>query len=168
MLELSGTMYTARDAAHKRLETLWKAGQPIPVDLKNQFVFYAGPCPAKPGYPVGPIAATTSKRMDCFTEMIFELGALGMIGKGDRSDYVPGLCAKYGGIYLLGIGGASALIAKQVTACEVIAWDDLGPESIKKLEVENMRLIVGIDSQGQVFQDREIAKYRHFCTKNII
>ena len=160
ILELSGTIYTARDAAHKRLESLWKAGKTLPLDLKNQFVFYAGPCPAKPGYPVGPIAATTSMRMDCFTEMIFELGALGMIGKGDRSDYVPGLCRQYGGIYLLGIGGASALIAKQVKTCETISWEDLGTESIKKLEVENMRLVVGIDSQGQVFQDREIAKYK--------
>lgn len=160
ILELTGTIYTARDAAHKRLETAWKNAQPLPLDLKNQFIFYAGPCPAKPGHAVGSIAPTTSMRMDCFVEMTFELGMLGMIGKGDRSDFVPGLCKKYGGVYLLSIGGASALISKQVKSCEVVAWEDLGTESIKKLEVEKLRLIVGIDSKGRVFQDREIARYR--------
>jgi fumarate hydratase subunit beta len=99
-------------------------------------------------------------RMDGFVEMTFELGLVGMIGKGDRSAFVPGLCKKYGGIYFLGTGGASALISKQVKSCEVVAWEDLGTESVKKLEVEKLRLIVGIDSQGRVFQDREIAKYR--------
>ena len=160
IIELTGTIYTARDAAHKRLETAWKNAQPLPVDLKNQFVFYAGPCPAKPGHPVGSIAPTTSMRMDCFVEMTFELGMLGMIGKGDRSDFVPGLCKKYGGVYLLSIGGASALISKQVKSYTVVAWEDLGTESVKRMEVEKLRLIVGIDSQGRVFQDREIAKYR--------
>jgi fumarate hydratase subunit beta len=160
ILELSGTIYTARDAAHKRLEAAWKEGRPSPVDFKNQFIFYAGPCPAKPGHPVGSIAPTTSMRMDSFVEMTFELGMLGMIGKGDRSDFVPGLCKKYGGLYLLSIGGASALISRQVKSCEVVAWDDLGTESVKRLEVENLRLIVGIDSRGNVFQEREIVKYK--------
>jgi len=160
ILELTGTIYTARDAAHKRLETVWKNNQALPLDLTNQFIFYAGPCPAKPGHPVGSIAPTTSMRMDCFVEMCFELGMLGMIGKGDRSDFVPGLCKKYGGLYLLSIGGASALISRQVKSYDVVAWEDLGTESIKKLEVEKLRLIVGIDSKGRVFQEREIAKYR--------
>ena len=160
ILELTGTIYTARDAAHKRLEICWKEGRPLPLDLKGQFIFYAGPCPAKPGHAVGSIAPTTSMRMDSFVEMCFELGMLGMIGKGDRSDFVPGLCEKYRGLYLLSIGGASALISKQVKSYEVVAWEDLGTESIKKLEVERLRLIVGIDSRGRVFQEREIAKYR--------
>ena len=160
ILELTGTIYTTRDAAHKRIESSWKQGQSLPLDLKNQFIFYAGPCPAKPGHAVGSIAPTTSMRMDCFVEMCFELGMLGMIGKGDRSDFVPGLCKKHGGVYLLSIGGASALISRQVKSCEVVAWEDLGTESIKRLEVDKLRLIVGIDSQGRVFQDREIAKYR--------
>ena len=160
ILELTGTIYTARDAAHKRMEAMRKEGSPLPVDMKNQFVFYAGPCPAKPGRPVGAIAPTTSMRMDSFVEMTFELGMLGMIGKGDRSGFVPGLCKKYGGVYLLSIGGASALISNQVKSCEVVAWEDLGTESVKKLEVERLRLIVGIDTQGRVFQEREIAKYR--------
>ena len=160
VLELTGTIYTARDAAHKRLENAWREKQPLPLDFTNQFIFYAGPCPAKPGHPVGSIAPTTSMRMDSFVEMTFELGMLGMIGKGDRSDFVPGLCKKYGGLYLLSIGGASALISRQVKSSEVVAWEDLGTESIKRLEVEKLRLIVGIDSQGRVFQEREIAKYR--------
>ena len=160
ILELTGTIYTARDAAHKRMESMWKEGKPLPVDMRNQFIFYAGPCPAKPGRTVGSIAPTTSMRMDCFVEMCFELGMLGMIGKGDRSAFVPDLCAQHGGVYLLSIGGASALISNQVKSCEVVAWDDLGTESIKRLEVERLRLIVGIDARGRVFQEREIAKYR--------
>ena len=160
VVELSGFIFTARDAAHKRMESAWKQKLPLPVDLKGQLVFYAGPCPAKPGHAVGSIAPTTSMRMDGFVEMTFELGLVGMIGKGDRSDFVPGLCKKYGGVYFLGTGGASALISRQVKSCEVVAWEDLGTESVKKLEVEKLRLIVGIDSQGRVFQDREIAKYR--------
>ena len=159
-VELSGFIYTARDAAHKRMESAWKQGLPLSVDLKGQLVFYAGPCPAKPGHAVGSIAPTTSMRMDGFVGMTFELGLVGMIGKGDRSDFVPGLCKKYQRVYFLGIGGASALISKQVKSCEVVAWEDLGTESVKKLEVEKLRLIVGIDSKGRVFQDREIAKYR--------
>jgi len=154
ILELTGTVYTARDAAHKRLETFWKEGKALPVNFENQFIFYTGPCPAKPGRVVGSIAPTTSMRMDCFVEMTFELGMLGMIGKGDRSDFVPGLCKKHGGVYLLSIGGASALISNQIKACEVVAWEDLGTESIKRLEVEKLRLIVGIDTRGQVFQER--------------
>jgi fumarate hydratase subunit beta len=160
ILELTGTIYTARDAAHKRLEIAWKEKKPLPVDMTNRFIFYAGPCPAKPGHPVGSIAPTTSMRMDSFVEMTFALGMLGMIGKGDRSDFVPPLCKKYGGVYLLSIGGASALISRQVKSYEVVAYDDLGTESIKKLEVEKLRLIVGIDTQGRVFQIREIQKYK--------
>jgi fumarate hydratase subunit beta len=160
ILELTGTIYTARDAAHKRMQTAWKEGKPLPLDLKNQFIFYAGPCPAKPGRPVGSIAPTTSMRMDSFVEMTFELGMLGMIGKGERSDFVGGLCEKYGGVYLLSIGGASALISNQVKSCQVVAWEDLGTESVKRLEVEKLRLIVGIDTRGRVFQAREIARYR--------
>ena len=160
ILELTGIIYTARDAAHKRMEEAWKNKAPLPLDFTNQFVFYAGPCPARPPHVIGSIAPTTSMRMDSFVEMTFELGMLGMIGKGDRSSFVPDLCKKYGGLYLLSIGGASALISRHVKSCEVVAWEDLGTESIKKLKVEKLRLIVGIDSKGRVFQEREIAKYR--------
>ena len=158
--ELSGDIITARDAAHKRIqETLAKGGE-LPMDFTGQFVFYAGPCPPKPGKVMGSIAPTTSMRMDSFVEMTFQIGMLGMIGKGERSDFVPDLCKKYGGVYLLSIGGASALISNQITACEVVAYDDLGTESIKKLTVDKLRLIVGIDTKGRVFHAEERNKYR--------
>ena len=160
VFDLTGYIHTARDAAHKRMETAWKEGKPQAIDFTNQFIFYAGPCPPKPGRVMGSIAPTTSMRMDSFVEMTFELGALGMIGKGDRSAFVPGLCKKYSGVYLLSIGGASAVISDQVKSCEVVAYDDLGPESIKKLGVEKLRLIVGIDTNGKVFQEEQILKYK--------
>lgn len=160
VLELSGTVYTARDAAHKRIQTALRQGLEPPVDFENQFIFYAGPCPTRPGRTMGSIAPTTSMRMDSFVEMTFQLGMLGMIGKGDRSDFVPELCRRYGGVYLLSIGGASAMISRQVKRCEVVAYDDLGTESIKRLQVERLRLIVGIDTEGRVFQTEQIARYR--------
>ncbi|WP_330583765.1 FumA C-terminus/TtdB family hydratase beta subunit [Acidaminobacter sp.] len=157
---LTGYLYTARDAAHKRIENFLLEGKQPPVDFQDISIFYAGPCPTKPGRTMGSIAPTTSMRMDNFVEMTFELGMSAMIGKGDRSEYVAELCKKYSGVYLLSIGGASALISEQVKTCDVVAFEDLGTESIKKLYVENLRVIVGIDTKGQVFQDQEIAKYR--------
>ena len=160
VFELTGDILTARDAAHKRMEKAWKENKPQPIDFTNQFIFYAGPCPTKPGRTMGSIAPTTSMRMDCFVEMTFQLGMLGMIGKGDRSDFVPGLCKQYGGVYLLSIGGASAMISNQVKTCDVVAYDDLGTESIKRLGVEKLRLIVGIDVKGRVFQEEQIKIYK--------
>ena len=160
VLYLTGYVYTARDAAHKRFAQLVAEGKPLPVDLKGQTIFYAGPCPTKPDRTMGSIAPTTSMRMDGFVKMTFELGVVAMIGKGDRADYVADLCKEYGGVYLLSIGGASAMISDQVKSCEVVAYEDLGTESVKKLYIENLRVIVGIDTKGQVFQKREIAKYR--------
>jgi fumarate hydratase subunit beta len=160
VLELTGTIYTARDEAHKRIQMGYAERRAPPLDMTNQFIFYAGPCPTKPGRIMGSIAPTTSMRMDGFVEMMFELGMLGMIGKGDRSDFVPELCKRYGGVYLLSFGGAAALIANQVKACTVVAYQDLGTESIKRLEVETLRLIVGIDTQGRVFQTEQIQKYK--------
>lgn len=160
VLELTGMVYTARDAAHKRIQTAFEKDQPPPVDFRDQLIFYAGPCPTKPGRVMGSIAPTTSMRMDGFVEMTFQLGMLGMIGKGDRSPFVPELCKRYGGVYLLSIGGASAMISNQVKSCEVVAYEDLGTESIKRLQVEKLRLIVGIDIKGRVFQQEQIALYR--------
>lgn len=160
VLELTGSIYTARDAAHKRMQAALAEGKPQPIDFSNQLIFYAGPCPTKPGRTMGSIAPTTSMRMDSFVEMTFQLGMLGMIGKGDRSDFVPGLCKKYGGVYLLSIGGASAMISDQVKTCDVVAYEDLGTESIKRLGVENLRLIVGIDTKGRVFQEEQIKLYK--------
>lgn len=160
VIYLTGYVYTSRDAAHKRFRTCLEEGKDLPIDLKDKTIFYAGPCPTKPGRTMGSIAPTTSARMDQFVEMTLKLGVTAMIGKGDRADYVADLCKKYGGVYLLSIGGASAMISDQVKSCEVIAYEDLGTESIKKLYVENLRVIVGIDTNGDVFQTREIEKYR--------
>lgn len=160
IIYLTGYVYTARDAAHKRIEETLANGGNLPIDFTNKTIFYAGPCPTKPGRNMGSIAPTTSLRMDQFVDMTFQLGMIAMIGKGERSDYVPSLCHKYGGVYLLSIGGASAMISEQVKSCEVIAYDDLGTESIKKLYVEGLRVIVGIDTKGNVFQEREIGKYK--------
>jgi len=160
IFELTGTIFTARDAAHKRMEKTWKEGGKQEIDFTNEFIFYAGPCPTKPGRTMGSIAPTTSMRMDSFVEMTFQLGMLGMIGKGDRSAFVPDLCKKYGGVYLLSIGGASAMISNQVKSYEVVAYEDLGTESIKRLTVEKLRLIVGIDTKGRVFQEEQIKLYR--------
>ena len=160
ILELTGTIYTARDAAHKRIQAALAEKKNLPMDFTNQLLFYAGPCPAKPGRAVGPIAPTTSMRMDGFVEMMFRLGVLGMIGKGDRSDFVPGLCKKFGGVHLLGVGGASALISTRMKSCVVVAYEDLGTESIKRLEVEKLRLVVGIDAKGRVFQDEQKKLYK--------
>lgn len=160
VIYLTGYVYTSRDAAHKRFRTCLEEGKDLPIDLKDKTIFYAGPCPTKPGRTMGSIAPTTSARMDQFVEMTLKLGVTAMIGKGDRADYVADLCKKYGGVYLLSIGGASAMISDQVKSCEVIAYEDLGTESIKKLYVENLRVTVGIDTNGDVFQTREIEKYR--------
>ena len=161
IVELSGTIYTARDAAHERLAQEINHHQASSIDLKGQILFYAGPTPTKPGHVIGSIAPTTAARMDAYVEMTLrDLGILAMIGKGNRAATVADLCRQYGAVYFLGIGGASALIAQQVTACEVVAYDELGTESIKKLTVEKMQLIVGIDASGHVFQDMEIPKYQ--------
>ncbi|MCL2673912.1 MAG: FumA C-terminus/TtdB family hydratase beta subunit [Defluviitaleaceae bacterium] len=162
VFELSGHIITARDAAHKRIQESLKKGEPLPMDFTGQIVFYAGPCPPKPGRVMGSIAPTTSMRMDNFVEMCFQIGMIGMIGKGERSDFVADLCKKYSGVYLLSIGGASALISDQVKACEVVAYDDLGTESIKRLTVEKLRLTVGIDTQGRVFHTEQQQKYRMY------
>ena len=119
-----------------------------------------GPTPAKPGEVIGSAAPTTSVRMDKYVEMTLKLGALGMIGKGERADYVADVYKKLGGVYFLSIGGASTMIGSQIKECEVVAYDDLGTGSIKRLYVEGLRLIVGIDSKGRVFFDEQVKKYK--------
>ncbi len=157
---LTGYLYTSRDAAHARFAQTLAKGEELPISFEGQTVFYAGPCPTKPGRTMGSIAPTTSMRMDQHVEMMFKQGMAAMVGKGDRETFVADLCKQYEGVYLLSIGGASAMISDQVKTCEVVGYEDLGTESIKKLYVENLRVIVGIDAKGDVFQDREIAKYR--------
>lgn len=145
---LTGTIYTGRDAAHKRLCALVAEGKPLPFDVRNQAIYYAGPCPAKPGDPIGSCGPTTSYRMDAYAPTLCDLGLIGMIGKGQRSREVIDAIARNGGVYFAATGGAGALIATSVKSARVIAFEDLGTEAIRELQVENLPLIVAIDAVG--------------------
>ena len=145
---LSGEIYTARDAAHKRFFELLEDNRPLPFQIKNSVIYYAGPTPTPKNLPIGSCGPTTSSRMDPYTPRLYDLGLKCTIGKGNRADYVIDSIKKNKGVYLCAIGGAGALIAQSVTQCEVIAFEDLGCESVKKLVVNNFPLIVGIDSFG--------------------
>ncbi len=144
---LSGIIYTGRDAAHKRLCELLDAGKELPVDLKNQVIYFVGPSPAKPGKPIGSAGPTTSYRMDAYSpQIIAETALRGMIGKGGRSAEVIEAMNKYGCVYFAATGGAAALISKSIISCEVVCYEDLGPEAIHRLEVKDLPLIVAIDA----------------------
>lgn len=146
---LSGVIYTARDAAHKRLLETLRAKQPLPVELRNQIVYYVGPCPARPGKVIGAAGPTTSGRMDSYAPTVIrELGLRGMIGKGGRSEQVIEAMREYGTAYFLAVGGAGSLLAQKICKAEIVAYEDLGPEAIYRLEVKDFPLIVGIDCQG--------------------
>ena len=146
---LSGQIYTARDAAHARMVQALKNGDTAPFSYEGQAVFYAGPCPAQPGKPIGSIGPTTSGRMDAFSPALIEAGLRVMIGKGERSPAVVEAIKKYGGLYFVAVGGVAALMAKCVTKAETIAYDDLGTEAIRRLTVENLPLVVAIDHLGR-------------------
>jgi fumarate hydratase subunit beta len=160
VLYLSGYVYTCRDAAHKLIEEALERGEESPIDWKDQLVYYAGPCPAPPGMIFSSNGPTTASRMDPFVEMMFKLGVTSMLGKGTRADYVADLCKKYGGVSLLGIGGASAINTERIKSAEIVAYPDLGTESIKKLYFDRYRVIVGIDSEGNVLHKQEVEKYK--------
>jgi fumarate hydratase subunit beta len=145
---ISGTIYTARDAAHKRLIELLNKGEELPIELLNQVIYYVGPTPAKPGEVIGSAGPTSSYRMDTYSTKLIELGLKGMIGKGLRSQEVIDAIIKNGAVYFGAIGGAAALIAKSIKKSEVIAYEDLGAEAIRKLEVKDFPAIVVIDSDG--------------------
>ncbi len=145
---LSGTIYTARDAAHKRIFQLMDKGDTLPFELRNSIIYFAGPTPAKNGRPVGSCGPTTSSRMDIFSPRLIENGLIAMIGKGQRSQSVTDAMKKHGAVYFCAIGGAGALASKAIKKCDVIAFSELGCESVKKLEIEDFALIVGIDSEG--------------------
>lgn len=145
---LSGTVYTARDAAHKKFLNLINNNEELPFDIKGAAIYYAGPTPTPKGLAIGSCGPTTSGRMDTYSPLLLDLGLALMIGKGERSKEVCESIVKNGAVYLCAIGGAGALAAKCITKCEVIAFDDLGCESIKKLEFNDFPLIVAIDSKG--------------------
>ena len=145
---LSGTVYTSRDAAHRRLFDLMENGETLPFSLENAVIYYAGPTPAPQGLAIGSCGPTTSSRMDSYTPRLYDLGVIATIGKGDRSDAVVQAIVRNKGVYLCATGGAGALAAKHIAACEVIAFDDLGCESVKKLTFCDFPLTVGIDCHG--------------------
>lgn len=146
---LSGTVYTARDAAHLRMLDCLKTGAPLPFNLAGQVIYYAGPTPTPPGKPVGSIGPTTATRMDAATPTLLAQGLRGMIGKGQRSQTVMQAMQEYPAVYFAAVGGAAALMASCVTDCQVIAWDDLGPESVKRLTLLDLPLVVAADAYGQ-------------------
>ena len=148
IVALTGDIYTARDAAHKRLIALLDEGKPLPVDLSGQTLYYVGPAPASPGHPVGSAGPTTSYRMDSYTPRLLKLGLKGMIGKGMRSDEVRKAMEQYGAVYFGAVGGAAALLAKSIKKAEVIAYPDLGPEAIHRFTIENFPVIVLMDAFG--------------------
>ncbi|MBN2569871.1 MAG: Fe-S-containing hydro-lyase [Deltaproteobacteria bacterium] len=145
---LNGTIYTGRDAAHKRLVDLVKEGKELPFDVKGQIIYYVGPTPAKPGKPIGSAGPTTSYRMDAYAPTLMALGMKGMIGKGNRAPEVIDAMKQYKAVYLGATGGAGALIAKSIKKAEIVAYEDLGPEAIRKLEVENFPVVVINDTRG--------------------
>lgn len=145
---LTGHMYTARDAAHKRICAALDAGAPVPFDLKGESIYYVGPAPARPGKVIGPCGPTTSYRMDAYTVQLLQEGLKVTIGKGKRAQEVKDGLRQYKGVYLAAIGGAAALLASRVTACELIAYEDLGTEAIRRLEVEEFPVTVIYDCYG--------------------
>ena len=145
---LSGTVYTARDAAHGRLMTMLDNGSPLPFDLMNAVIYYAGATPAPDGYAIGSCGPTTSGRMDAFTPRLYDLGVCATVGKGVRDQAVVDAIVRNGAVYLCAIGGAGALAAQSIVACDVIAFEDLGCEAIRRLEIRDFPLVVGVDSIG--------------------
>lgn len=150
----TGTVLTARDAAHKRLIDLLDAGEKLPVQIDGTIIYYAGPAPAKPGNPIGPVGPTSSYRMDPYAPRLLDTGLRAMIGKGARSQEVIDAVIRNKAVYFAAIGGAAALIAKSVKSAEVVAYEDLGTEAIRKLEVVDMPLTVAIDCHGaNIYED---------------
>ena len=157
---LTGTILTGRDAAHKRLFELIEAGNELPVDLKGELIYYVGPAPAKPGCAVGPAGPTSSYRMDKYTPALLDLGLKGMIGKGARSQAVIDAMVRNGCVYFAAIGGAAALIAKSIKKEELLCYEDLGTEAVRRYTVENFPCIVAIDCEGNNVYESEPKKYR--------
>jgi fumarate hydratase subunit beta len=145
---ISGPVYGARDAAHKRLVDALAAGEPLPVDLTGQVIYYVGPAPARPGSPIGSAGPTTSGRMDRYTPALLTAGLRGMIGKGYRNAEVREAIARHGAVYLAAVGGSGAYLARRIRAAEVVAYEDLGPEAIYRLELRDFPAIVVNDAHG--------------------
>ncbi|WP_302626418.1 Fe-S-containing hydro-lyase [uncultured Eubacterium sp.] len=157
---ITGIIYTARDAAHKRMYEALKQGQELPIDMNNNIIYYMGPSPAREGRPIGSAGPTTASRMDKYAPDLLDLGLKGMIGKGKRSKSVKDAIIRNGSVYFAAVGGAGAILSKCIKSSEVIAYDDLGTEAIRKLYVEDFPSIVVIDSEGTDLYETSIEKYR--------
>lgn len=157
---LSGVIYTARDAAHKRMDEALSKGEALPVDVADNTIYYMGPSPAREGRPIGSAGPTTASRMDKYAPKLLDLGLKGMIGKGRRSQAVVDAIVRNGAVYFAAVGGAGALLSKAIISSEVVAYDDLGTEAVRRLEVKDFPVIVVIDSEGNNLYD--IAK-QEYC-----
>ena len=157
---LSGEVYTARDAAHERMAKAAQKGEALPISLQGQTLYYAGPTPTPPGRAVGAIGPTTSTRMDAYTPLLLSLGLNAMIGKGRRSPQVVEAMQAHPAVYFAAIGGAAALMARCITACDVVAYEDLGTESIKRLTLKDLPLIVAVDCYGGDYYELGQQRYR--------
>ena len=157
---ITGTIYTARDAAHKRMQETLDRGEPLPIELENNLIYYMGPSPAREGRPIGSAGPTTASRMDKYAPQLMDLGLAGMIGKGKRSKAVMDAIVRNGAVYFAAVGGAGALLSQSITASEVVAYDDLGTEAIRKLEVKDFPVIVVVDKDGNNLYETAI---KEFC-----
>jgi fumarate hydratase subunit beta len=157
---ITGTIYTARDAAHKRMYEAIEQGKELPFDINHNVIYYMGPSPAREGRPIGSAGPTTASRMDKYAPSLLDLGLKGMIGKGKRSDDVKQAIIRNGAVYFAAVGGAGALLSKSIINSEVIAYDDLGTEAIRKLQVKDFPVIVVIDSDGNNFYETAIEQYK--------
>ena len=157
---ITGTVYTARDAAHKRMYEALEQNKELPFQMENNVIYYMGPSPAREGRPIGSAGPTTASRMDKYAPSLLDLGLKGMIGKGKRSDAVKQAIVRNGAVYFAAVGGAGALLSKSILRSEVIAYDDLGTEAIRKLEVKDFPVIVVIDAQGNNLYETAIETYK--------
>lgn len=157
---ISGTIYTARDAAHKRMDEILEDNEALPIEIKDQIIYYMGPSPAREGRPIGSAGPTTASRMDKYTPRLLDLGMGAMIGKGKRSHEVIDAIVRNGAVYFAAVGGAGALLSKCITSSEVVAYDDLGTEAIRRLEVKDFPVIVVVDSEGNNLYETATIKYR--------
>lgn len=154
---LTGVIYTARDAAHKRMDESLNNGDKLPIDIDGNVIYYMGPSPAREGRPIGSAGPTTATRMDKYTPRLLDMGLTGMIGKGKRQPKVKEAIARNNAVYFAAVGGAGALLSQRILKSDVVAYDDLGTEAIRRLEVENFPVIVVIDSEGNDLYERVTA-----------
>lgn len=157
---LTGVIYTARDAAHKRMYDALRKGDSLPLDISGQTIYYMGPSPAREGRPIGSAGPTTASRMDKYAPELLDLGLIGMIGKGKRTQAVKDAIVRNGAVYFAAVGGAGAILSKCITSSEVIAYDDLGTEAIRRLEVKDFPVIVVIDHEGRDLYEESQKQYK--------